>query len=87
MNDEFEFFVCATACVCACVCVREPTGRLQQLITLSVISSKEERGIEVERRRKRCVEWRQEGRKSAQWLISQCRIAFNAFADRASEFA
>lgn len=83
MNDEFERF-CACCCMCVrvCVCVKGPG--FQQLITLSVISSKEEKGS---KEKDVLNEWRQEGRKSAQWLISQCRTAFNAFADRASEFA
>lgn len=76
-------------CVCqrVCVCVPwRPTGRFQQLITWSVISSKEGKRKQKEEE-KDVFEWRQDGGKSAHWLISQCGIAFNAFADRATEFA
>lgn len=81
MNDEFEFFcVCVQGCVYVSECVCVGGGGFQQLITSSVIPWKEEK--DIQRRGKRCVEWRQEGRKSA-----LCRIAFSAFADRASDFA
>lgn len=57
------------------------TGGFQWLITLSVILSKEGVGHK-KTKEKGCIQWRQEGRKSA-----RCRTAFSIFADRAGEFA
>lgn len=61
MNDEIEFLcICLFVFVCECVRTRlwGGAGGFQHLITILLISSKEENGCN--RRRKRCVKWKQE---------------------------